>query len=180
MTKNKIKADLQIAVNLAKLTKMYCDKLRDNLAPSTDNDISELISKIQSCESTDIDELMTELEEKYFEDAHITEDGPSLCIPEVSIDDIMNLEIKVPVRGGYLVAANGSSDFGTEQVCLMYEKDGYQIDLALAEVKSGELAETVGMPADNKDVELYVFADTHTEDYTQKNVIKYDDIAVVI
>ena len=58
----------------------------------------------------------------------------------------------------------------------MYEKDGDLIDLALAEVKSGELAEVANLKPDNKDIDLYVFSDPETEDYTDRYRIPYDKI----
>jgi len=52
--------------------------------------------------------------------------------------------------------------------------NGTIIDLAYAEVKGEELAdiEDIGY----KDVTLYTYADPYTEDFTQRNIIKRDDV----
>jgi hypothetical protein len=57
-----------------------------------------------------------------------------------------------------------------------YRRNDYDVSIALAEVKSGELAETKGLPVDNKDVEVYVWGNPNEDDYTNKFDIAYKDI----
>jgi hypothetical protein len=89
------------------------------------------------------------------------------------------LNIKVPVDGGVLEAFESESDFGIYQVGIVYDcndnVNSAVFDLALAEVKKGELAENSGLdPENNKDIDLYVFGDQTTEDYSEKISLSYD------
>lgn len=177
MTKNEIKAKLQLAVNFAGLTKKACNDLCNSLTPIPDGYLYDLMDNIQSGERTDVNEIMAELEaENYFAYADIIEDGPELSVPEINIGNETDFCVKVPVNGGYLIAEANDTDFGTKQACLLYECNGYQIDLAFAEVKEGKLAEAVDLPADNKNIDLYIYADPYSEDYTVKETISYTDI----
>lgn len=175
MTKNAIKAKLQLAVNLASLTNKVCDDLCNSLTP--DDYLCDLTDNIRCNERTDVNEIMAELETaNYFADADIIEDGPEVPVPELNIENGTNLSIKTPVNGGYLIAETGESDFGTKQACLLYEYNDYQIDLAFAEVRAGELAEIANLSADNKDVDLYIYENPYSEDYTSKKTISHTDI----
>ena len=46
-----------------------------------------------------------------------------------------------------------------------------------AEVKRGDLAECDGKPADNKDVDLYIWSDPQKEDYQQRYTLSYEDLS---
>ena len=83
------------------------------------------------------------------------------------------------VCGEKLLAFVADSDYGTYQAGVCYEKpDGCIIDLAMAEVKQGELAENEGLPADgtNKRVDLYVWGNPATEDYTERLELSLDSV----
>ena len=83
------------------------------------------------------------------------------------------IEIERPVDGGTLVAYNYASDYNTHGVGLIYKTStGDDTDLALAEVKRGELAEIHGYPTDNKNVDLMIWGNPDSEDYTQE--LRYD------
>lgn len=50
------------------------------------------------------------------------------------------------------------------------------IDLALAEVKRGELAKVNELPRDNKDIDIYLWTDPYTNEYTNMYRIKHTDV----
>jgi len=136
----------------------------------------DVLDEIQAYELTDLDEAMERLDDACAFTACSEDEEDTLQAPELLLGDDLSVVVRVPVNGGKLVLANGESDYGTKQIGLMYEKDGDLIDLALAEVKSGELAEIANQEPDNKDIDLYVFANPETEDYTNRYHIPYDKI----
>lgn len=88
------------------------------------------------------------------------------------------MELHYPVDGGILQAYVNSSDYGTHQAGIMYVSENDNIsDLAMAEVKRGELAEIDHLPADNKDVSLYVYGDPLDENYTEKIQLSYENLS---
>lgn len=77
-------------------------------------------------------------------------------------------DIDNPSVGIYLMPKNG---------------DGTIVDLAYAEVKGKELTDISkeqGEDIGYEDVSLYTYADPYTEDYTQKNVIKRQDVIAAL
>ena len=176
MTKEAIKEHLKLAMNLAELTRQVCEKLESELAETSEDVLFDVLNEIQSYELTDLDEAMERLDDACAFTACNEDEEDTLKAPELLLDDDLSVVVRVPANGGNLVLANGESDYGTKQVSIMYEKDGDLIDLALAEVKSGELAEVANLKPDNKDIDLYVFSDPETEDYTDRYRIPYDKI----
>lgn len=179
MTKNALKAKIQMAVNLAALTKSLCNDICDALTTSPDDDIYALTDNIQSYERTDVAEIMKQLEDDgYFADAHITEDGPAIAVPEITLGSPQVISIEIPVgNNSRLIAGTCVADCETPQAFIDYKFDDCGINIALAEIKKDELAKASSLPADNKDIDVYVWSDPHTEDYTHSHRIKFDDIA---
>lgn len=181
-TRQSIKAKLQLMMNFAALAAEIGDSISDTLTETLNDDIFDTLDAIKCGEITADDNglelLMSEMDENgYFENARL-EEGEELHVPTLSIDDMMNLIMKIPVSGGQLILSRGQSDDMTEQACIMYqpEKSDYEIDIAFAEVKAGEIVTIHNKPADNKDIDLYVFSDPYSEDFTNKYEIKHDDI----
>lgn len=83
-------------------------------------------------------------------------------------------EIKLKVNGGTLVAWVQECGKETSQagICYIPDDDTCEIDLCCAEVKGDGLA---GKP-DNKDIDVYLWGDPYTEDYTEKVSIANKDI----
>lgn len=92
----------------------------------------------------------------------------------------MDQEIRLKVPGGTLIA--WADDTGEScQAGVMYQPDGDpqgegEIDLFLAEVKGDELAGK----KDNDDIDLYLYDDPYTEDYTRKKTIRREDFIKAI
>ena len=176
MTKEAIREYLKLAMNLSDLTRQVCEKLESELVESSGDVLFDVLDEIQAYELTDLDEAMKRLDDAWAFVVCNENEEETLHVPELQLDDNMNVTAKVPVDGGKLVLESGLSDYGTKQIGLMYEKDGDLIDLALTEVKSGELAEVAKLKPNNKDIDLYVYADPETEDYTNHYRIPYDKI----
>ena len=176
MTKETIREHLKLAMNLAELTRQVCEKLESELAETSEDVLFDVLDEIQAYELTDLDEAMERLDDACAFTACNEDEEDTLQVPELFFGNDLSVVVRVPANGGNLVLANGESDYETKQIGLMYEKDGDMIDLALAEVKSGELAEVANLKPDNKDIDLYVFSDPETEDYTDRYRIPYDKI----
>lgn len=181
MTKNAVAAKLTMLTNFAAITKSISDQLCNMLLDVPDDGLFDLMDKIQSCELTDVKEIMSRLEEDgYLEDCDEEVDYLDYFIkslPEVKLTDVL-VEVAVPVDGGKLLIGTSKSDDNTEQVYISYEvaETDSIIDLVLAEVKSGEIAELDNKPSDNKDIDLYLYEDAYSEDWTYKATLTHEDI----
>lgn len=177
MTKKILKAKIKMAINAANLASRLCDDILNKCFPedAMDDGLFNIVNGIQDCEMTDVDEIMEKLEEDgYLEDMEDGDNEP--VIPEIDVSSTMDVEARVPVDGGRLYVGTARSDTGTNQVYIIYEINGYLVDVALAEVMRGELAEASGLPSDNKDVTVYLWEDPYQEDYTKKATLKYEDL----
>lgn len=99
----------------------------------------------------------------------------------INLNDIHDIEVTIPVSDhSNLVAYTSQSDLGTMQVGTMLYEEDYPIDLSLVEIKKGDLAVANGLSEDNMDIDLMVWGDPSSEDYTTKQQIKHDDIERII
>ena len=116
--------------------------------------------------------------EKLLDDFNLEEGEPVIACELKIKPSLPYMELEMPLaENGKLVAYTGISDDDTRQVGIMhYTNDGSPIDLALAEVKKGSLAEVHGYDANNEDIDLMIWADPYTEDYTERIRIKQEDI----
>lgn len=111
------------------------------------------------------------------------EDGVEFHPPHISVNlnDIHDIEVTIPVSDhSNLVAYTSQSDLGTMQVGTMLYEEDFPIDLSLVEIKKGDLAVANGLSEDNMDIDLMVWGDPDSEDYTTKQHIKHSDIERVI
>ena len=175
MTKNEIKAKLMLAINLAEQAKGLLDEVCDKLAPSAEDDIFDICNHIQDCEMTDIDEVITKLEEAgYFEELGIPE-GEEIKLVRVKVSSYLGIEAKTPLLDGdYLKTYVGNGDYGPQAGVVYVSKDEDVLDLVLAEQKQGEYAKQDG--ESGEDITIYSWGDPSTEDYTSKDLIKKDII----
>lgn len=105
-------------------------------------------------------------------------EGEDISFPAVKITgDGRFIDVDRPVDGGVLTAYSFVSDYGTCQTGLSYRTDdGIVTDIACAEVKRGELAKVNGYPEDNKDVDVYVWGDLYSEDFSEHFSISHDEL----
>lgn len=178
MTKQRVKATLELAVNMAQQTKKLLDTLQTDIMQQPDAFIPAYMSKIQNCEKTDANKMMEDLE--VFGYLKGMEEGEKLTCPQVSVNPNIptDIEVSIPIKDSErLTAYVHESDFGTLQAgTVYYDKDNSPLDLSLAEIKKGELAENSGLDKDNQDIDLMVWSDPHNEDYTNSYRISHDDI----
>lgn len=173
-TKNKIHAQLKMIERLNNISRSIANNILNSI-PSADDKIKDLLSSIETFDVLDTDMILKYITTHDYVTDNDT-DG-SITMPDINIDpEMLTCDISVPVNGGKLTAYTGRSDYNTQQVGIGYEYNGDIIDLSLAEVKSGQLAETYGLPSDNKDIDLYTYSDPYNEDYTAKNHIAYNSI----
>lgn len=99
-------------------------------------------------------------------------------LPGIDITGVKTYETSIPLQGGgRLVAYTSESDYDTRQAGIMfYDTEGNPLDLALAEVKRGELAEVSGKDPDNEDIDLMVWGDAYSESYTEEITLPKSDI----
>ena len=82
-------------------------------------------------------------------------------------------EIVIKCNGGTLKAyVNDDGCAKQAGVCYIPDGDTVEIDICLAEVKGPELAKT----PDNKDIDVYLYADPYSEDWTSSVKIKHEEI----
>lgn len=186
MTKNEIKAKLQLAINFAELCNICCENIASNLTSNDADELYTLLDCIKCGEETDVNQIMKRLEGKCFDDAHITETGDVITVPKIVMGNSNDIEIRLPVSGiGYITATSGSSDGISPQMSIGVE---YEVnddicelaDLALVEVKKGELAKAEGLNPNNTDIDIYTYADICTDDYTHHDRIRMSDIEKII
>lgn len=106
-------------------------------------------------------------------------EGDEAPKPTVDVEYGLYPTINIPVDGGALEVYMSQSDFGTYQAGIIYKCQDSIFDLALAEVKRGELARIKGLPEDNKDISLFVYGNPAQEDYTDCIQISYDEIKCI-
>lgn len=150
----------------------------ENLQEEAEKIKSRIIKEIALQQFGTDDEENLSLAEKEIKEHGISEKIEKLNFPEdnekVNLPRLVllkggfgfNPEIRVKSNGGELVAGVETSE-DYEQIWLGCTlRDGEYIDLALAEVKKGELAESMGYNEKDGVVDVYIYSDTDTDDYT--------------
>jgi hypothetical protein len=174
MTKNRFLTKLKLLRNLEEQAHALRDELysvvtRDGMSAGAalviDSVRNGLTEPEQAMETEEIVRSLYDLEEGGKED-----------VPVIDVDKCGYVTLSQKVDGGSLIAGICSPDTdGTMQACVMYRTDeDNEFDLAMAEVKRGELAVADGKTEGNKDIDLYVWSDPTTEEYQDKFTIGYD------
>lgn len=181
MTKKELEGRLALAVNLAAETKKVLETVRqelDDQGVTSSDAIFDLSDRIMSGELSDVDDIFEELEDSGALDD--MEEGEKILIPTISLDanNLTSVEVSLPMDdGGRMTAYISTSDDNTIQTgCIYYDADNFPMDLCMAEVKKGDLAEVKGLPRDNKDIDLYLWTNPYSEDYTEVRTVSYKDM----
>ena len=106
-------------------------------------------------------------------------DAPTIIVDLLDSDSVADIQVTASLKdGGELETSVTDIDgSGTRQVFINYkDEEKNLIDLCGVEIKKGELAKSNGLPENNKDIDIYTYADPYSEDYTSKETIKYEDI----
>lgn len=174
--KNIMKAKISLLISFAAASAKLKEQIVDSFGDSINDQVFDLLDRIQSNETSNIDAIMEELE-PYFSDEN--EEGQPVAIPYISYGDYMySIEtgVKYP-DGERLVAYLSESDYNTIQTGTMfYTANNNPIDLTMAEIKKGELAKIYYLPEDNKDIDIYVWADETSEDITHNFRLNHSSI----
>lgn len=157
---------------------------------------NELYTKIQFLKSLETakDKLLQEISEDYFKETGIKyqpEDIPEILasikpsestfdcdIPYFDYTHMGCMELGIQYQNGDRLSSYLSeSDAGTYQTgAVYYNEEQSPIDICMAEIKKGELARVNHKEDDNRDIDIYVWDDPFTEDYTYKKTIPFQDI----
>lgn len=178
-TKNEIRAMLEQYLNLSAQSNALLGMIESALLqsnPLNKYSVKAILSNLRRGLSSDPDEIIDFLSSR---GAFLKmEDGDEVKNPslELSFGGKCVL-VKQSVDGGMLCASIMPSECATSQAGIHYTSpDGILTDFALSEVKRGELAESSGYPADNKNVDLYIWGDPYNEDYTEKLSFSYESL----
>ena len=174
MTKNYIEAQLRLIHNLAEQAVKVSHDLFDELTTeTTDQDaMIDQLNRLNGGEIEGIDEFVREFMDEFVPGS--TPDGGLIHRAEVCVEGPESIELRVSTGKGEVLPYVYPADYGTVCCGVSYcEKDSNtEIDLCLVEVKKGPLAEI----PDNEDVDIYVYGDPYSEEFTDKKVLKHEDI----
>lgn len=176
-TKNMAKAQIGIMINLLLEARKLGEELRGDLA--SDKELAATMLGVLTGQETDEQEIIAYLEKRgCFEGM---KDGGKCDTATVNVVRPDSVEIFLSSGSGSLVAWSSTSDDATPQAGVVYRRsDGTILDLAFAEVKKGKLAEIAGRPADNEDIDIYLYGDPYEEGYTSHTAISQVDIAAAL
>ena len=180
-TRNSVRAKLQLMVSFAKAIATLKELIVNSFEDSVDGRLFELLEKIQSYEITNVDNIMAELG-TYFKVSNVCEGNP-LAVPYLELrSSIYPIETGIQYPNGERLAtfiAEGESE--TFQAgSIFYTADETLVDLAMAEIKRGDIAGAYQLPKDNKDIDIYVWSNVNKEDYIHTFHIQHDDILKAI
>lgn len=175
MTKNGIKSQIELMSSLLKCVDTIRNNIYNELGQTNDT-ISNIISYDDIKRNNSPERILNELIAKGYIDSNLNE-GEPMDVPVPAVDNMwMTITQKVP--GGHLCVGTCTSDFDTKQVYIDYISSNNasdsleRINLALAEVKQGDLADR----ENNQDIDLYVWSNPYDEDMTDKWKICKADI----
>lgn len=149
------------------------------------SDISNYIIKENSLNITETYALYTdmtkisdnpeEILKKLIDKGWIVKNDRHIIVPSLKVFPCNEMAIEVPTKKGVLSIYNDSPDGETVQGCVDFKnnaEDSEICQLVMAEIKGEELANQ----KDNADIDLYLYGDPYSEDYTVKEKILYEDI----
>ena len=183
-TRNLIKAQIKLMKELSR----NIDILREEILSELNiNDLNRkeiesigffITSKFRPDMTNVLDNIMDRLDKANA--LYNIPDGEEVSLPSLKVQYMGQIiEATCPVGDGKLAAtlsAIGTCDNSVQSWASYYAPNGASIDLALAEMKKGELAECSGFPEGNQDIDLYIWRNPFTDDYTDKIQISHKDI----
>lgn len=174
---------LRTQVSLLRDLATAATELRTKLAKELGGEdaMHDILSEVQEGSRTDVDDIIRTLIASTDALDNMPEGTPE-DTPYLKYTNTCNMELGMRYTSGEKLASYLSeSDFGTYQAgALYYTADESPVDLTMAEIKKGELAEIHGYSKDNKDVDIMVWGNVTDEDYSSKYVIRHADILDVL
>lgn len=181
MTKEQVKASLEVIQNLFEQAVSLSNQLIESLGDS--QQVDEAVRLLE--ERYSVESALEELSNlKEFQDL---EDGNKASYPLIkysNVQDMADVGISIPLPDQdelYIYTENiYNSDISTQPTVqagvMYYTKDRDYMDLCMAEIKKGDVAKTEGLNPDNRDIDIYTWADPFDEAYTKKDTINYNNI----
>ena len=179
-----LKAKLKLMANFAEEAKKIGDEIADMFEWDMQDDMLwDILNEIQDCErpASEMDATVKELADagllKDWEQGEVLTNSVS-----VKFCNVNSLEIEIETGNGKISSyisvpdLDGSVEAGTIYYAKDQAGDLYPVDICTASVKKGELAEANKLPKDNEDIDVYVWSDPYSEDYTRKLTIPHNDI----
>jgi len=167
-TRNSIMAKLAFMVSLAAATENMRTQVEKAFADSADDNLISLLDQIEA-HTVDIVDVKREIE-NYFTDEAV-EEGDPVPVPYVHVSEFLypfEAGVRYP-SGEKLTAFVSESDDRTYQTgSVFYTSDKTVIDLAMSEIKKGELALNENLSEDNMDIDIYIWGNPFSEDYSQR------------
>ncbi len=180
MTKEQVKASLEVIQNLFEQAVSLSNQLIESLGDS--QQVDEAVRLLE--ERYPVESALEELSNlKAFQDL---EDGDKVSYPLIrypNTQDMATVGISIPLPDQdelYIYTENiYNSDISmqpTVQAGVMYYTDRDCMDLCMTEIKKGDVAKMEGLNPDNRNIDIYTWADPFDEDYTRKDTINYNNI----
>ena len=132
---------------------------------------------LQRLHSGEVENISKFCENFILDYAATLEEGKPL-IPTIIRATPYYMELSVETGAGKLISSCQRSDDDTPQVSILYENPTNLIDICTAEVKKGSLAVVHEKPEDNTDIDVYVWDDVRTEDYTKYFEINAESVSL--
>lgn len=178
MTKNYIEAQLRLIHNLAEqAVDVSHDLFYELTTETTDQDaMIDQLNRLNGGEVEGIDEFIRDFINEYA--PKNMPEGEPVQGTTIRVTSPKCIELRAPTGKGELLSYVYPSD-GETMCCGVsyFEKTTEsEIDLCVAEVKKGVLAETNGKPADNEDIDIYVYGSPYCEDWSDMKTVKYTEI----
>ena len=176
-TKKQAKAWAKLMRNLSEEAFEIGEKLCKEITPERYDEryatLYEKLQKAKECYQM-FDEFL--VRNKLIEESALKE-GDECFSTKVKVTGVNTVELSQPLKNGSLNVYTGVADYGTPNAGIVYEsKKGTLLDIAYVEQKKGELAKDKKDPENNEDLDVYIFSNPYTEDYTQKFALSGDDI----
>ena len=173
VTRNYIMAQVRLLKNLHEQTERLQKAISTELNLS-----SETALAVQLATDFNIENLMGVLEKAGVLDS--MPDGEEVKFPRLWLEAASGSRMTLicPVNGGELTASvdMAGSDATWAKIYHRALPLDAEVDLAVAEVKTGGLAEENELPSDNKDIDLYICGDVSSDEPTDVIRISYEDI----
>ncbi len=177
MTKNEIKARLNLIFSLRNAAFQVGKEIVNSLENDNSDGLYDIMNEVFEGIYDSPEAVIGELKDCGYLNS-VTEEGPEQEVPDFDIRFPYYYSITSPCNGGKMEAYVNEADFNTRQTGVMWKGKDVDLDLDLCccEVKQGDLAKK----PDNKDIDIYVYGDPYTEDWTENVTIKYEDIENVL
>ena len=175
MKKSRLKATIELMLNLAEESWKVGSMICNELVPGGDDDIYELMTRIQEGSISDADECMSALERAgYLTDM---EEGTETVPTSVKVNNNLSVEVSTLLNSGSLVSYASGADPEAIGAGIMYRtKNGNEIDIVYVERNTGFIAEAKKLSLEGNDIHVCVYDDPFSEDYTYSHWLKENDV----